>query len=446
MPETRRQFLTRAATAAIFYRVVDSGPYLKATGPNDQISLGHIGVGIQGTNLLRSFHAIPGVRNTIAADVYDGHLIHAKEFTEGAIETTKEYQAVLDRKDVDAVVIATPDHWHRQMVLDALTAGKDVYIEKPMTWSIEQGKEIIDAVKKSGRILQVGSAGKTSAVTAKAKELIKSGALGKVNMVRMANNRNSPEGAWVYPIPSDASPQTIDWQKFLGPAPKRPFDPKIFFRWRCWWEYSGGVATDLFVHMLTTLHEFMDVIGPKSVVSQGGIYRWNDGRTVPDVMNSVFEFPEGFLADLYVNLGNSRSPHGTVIMGTEGTLVMGGTRGPQPEALILYPEREFSLAQRGAVQSWPEAAQKQYFDSLGHTTDGRPKEPPPPPKKEQEIQIERGSSHPEYFILSLRDRSPSREDAVAGHYAAGAAHLANMAYRKGRRMHWDLKTGKISEG
>ncbi len=445
MAQTRREFLRKAGTAAIVYKLVNSGPYLRAAGPNDQIGLGFIGVGIQGMGLLRSFKAIPGVRIVAAADVYDGHLARAKELTDGAIETGREYQAVLERKDVDAVVIATPDHWHRQMVLDALAAGKDVYIEKPMTWSIEQGKDIIAAVKKAGRLLQVGSQGKTSALTAKAREIVKSGALGKVNMVRMANNRNSPEGAWVYPVPPDASPQTIDWQKFLGPAPKRPFDPKVFFRWRCWWEYSGGVATDLFVHLLTTLHELMDAVGPKSVVSQGGIWRWNDGRTVPDVMNSIFEYPEGFVADLYVNLGNSRELHGTTIMGSEGTLVTGG-RGPFGGALVLYPEPVVAEAQRYGIRAWPEAMQKQYYESLGYTAEGHAKEPPAPPKKEQEFPIERGPSHYEYFVMSLRDRSASREDAVAGHHAAGAAHLANLAYRKGARMQWDLKTGKVSEG
>ena len=438
MPHTRREFLQRVGGAAVVYRFVDSGPFLKAAGANDQIGLGFIGVGIQGTNLLRAFKAIPGVRPVAVVDLYDGHLARAREIMEGGVATGKSYEDLLGRKDVDAVVIATPDHWHRRMVLDALDAGKDVYIEKPMTWSIEQGKSIIDQVKKKGRLLQVGSAGKTSAVTAKAREIVKSGAIGKVNMVRMANNRNSPEGAWVYPIPPDASPQTIDWARFLGPAPRRPFDAKIFFRWRCWWEYSGGVATDLFVHMLTTLHEIMETVAPRSVVSQGGIYRWNDGRSVPDVMNSVFEYPENFIADLYVNLGNSRAPHGTVIMGTEGTLLMEGMN-----RLVVYPEQEPPAAQRGAVASWPEAMQRRYFESLGYTADGKPKEARPP-KKEQEIKVPRGPSHFEYFIMSLRDRSPSREDALAGHYAAGAAHLANIAYRKGRRMHWDLKTDRVS--
>jgi predicted dehydrogenase len=263
-------------------------------------------------------------------------------------------------------------------------------------------------------------------------------------MVRMLNHRNSPEGAWVYPIPPDASPQTVDWTRFLGPAPKRAYDPKIFFRWRCWWEYSGGVATDLFVHELSQLHEIMDVPGPKSVVTQGGIYRWDDGRSVPDVMNSVYEYDPGFLADVYVNLGNSHEMHGTVIMGSQGTLAL-GERRRGGATLTLYPEPAPSAAQRYGTNGWPEATRRQYYESLGFTAEGRPKTPAPAPKPAQEITVERGLQHHEYFIQSLRDGSPSKENASEGHHAAGAAHLANLAYRKGRRMNWDLETGKVTE-
>ncbi len=403
--------------------------------------MGFIGVGIRGDFLHRSFRRISGVRPVIAADLYDGYLAHAKEV--GEIETTKDYRAVLDRKDVDAVTVATPDHWHRQIVLDALAAGKHVYCEKPMTWSIEQGKEMIETVAKSGKVLQVGSGAGNSPIALKARELIKSGALGKVNMIRMANNRNTPEGAWVYPVPPDASPETIDWNRFQGPAvKKRAFDPKVFFRWRCWWEYSGGVATDLFVHLLTSLHSMTDVPAPLSAVSQGGIYRWDDGRTVPDVMNTVFEYPGNFVADMYVNLGNSRSLQGTVIMGTEGTLVMGGGYGGR---MTLYPEPVFQDVQRYSIACWPEAARRAYYESKGFTAEGRPKTPPPPPKPEQKIELERGRSHQEEFILAVREGKARVETATQAHCAAGAAHLANMAYKKGRRMSWDYASGKVRE-
>jgi predicted dehydrogenase len=280
----------------------------------------------------------------------------------------------------------------------------------------------------------VGSGAKTSPLTAKAREIVQSGALGKVNMVRMENNRNNPEGAWVYPVPKDASAQTIDWQRFLGPAPKRAFDPRIFFRWRCWWEYSGGVATDLFVHMLSQMHEFMGATGPKSVVSNGGIYRFDDGRTVPDVMNSVYEYPQNFLVDMYVNLGNSHSTAGTVVMGSEGTMVLPyGLRGK----LTVYPEPKFPEAQRYAVNCWPQKMREEYFASFG-----KPERPAAPAAKE--IEVESGPQHHEYFILSLREGLPSKETAAEGHFAAGAAHLANIAFRKGRRVEWDLKTNKVT--
>lgn len=439
MAISRRSFLA----APIVYQVVDGGFKMKAASANDEVRLGFIGLGIRGTYLLESFTSVPGVRAVVGCDAYTGHLDRAKEITGGKIETTRDYRAVLDRKDIDAVVIATPDHWHHRMTLDALAADKHVFIEKPLTWSIPQGLDIIAAEKKSGKVLQVGSGAKTSTVTAKARELIQSGAIGKVNMVRMANNRNSAEGAWVYAIPPDASPETCDWQRFLGPAPKRAFDPKIFFRWRCWWEYSGGVTTDLFVHMLSQLHEVMNVTGPKSAVSLGGIYRWDDGRSVPDVMNSIYEYPNNFIADLYVNLGNARVPHGITIMGTERTLVLGGgNRGP---AMTLYPEPVAPDVQRYGTNGWPKKMQQQYFESKGYTAEGRPREPLEQ-KKEQTVAVERGPQHHELFILSIRNGTPSKENATEGHFAAGAGHLANIAYRKGRRAVWDLKTSKVTEG
>ncbi len=425
----RRSFLSAAGAGAILYRLTGSPPPLKAASANDQIGLGFIGLGIQGNNLLNAFMRVPGVRVIAVADLYDGHLTRAKEVAGDAVFTTRDYHQVLARKDVDAVVVATPDHWHKQIVLDSLIAHKDIYIEKPMTWNLAQGKVIMDAVKKTDRILQVGSAMKTSAITAKARELIKAGAIGRVNMVRMANNRNSPAGSWVYPIPADASPQTIDWDRFIGPAPKRPFDPKIFFRWRCWWEYSGGVATDLFVHLLTTLHEIMDVRRPKSAVSQGGLYYWKDGRTVPDVMDTMFEY-DGFVANMYVNLANSRLPIPPTIMGTEGTIII------RNNGVTLIPEPVPGPAQVGEVRHFPDALRKQYFESVGYTADGQPKQPLPARKTEQVIDVERAPSHYDYFIMSVRDRSASREDAAAGHYAAGAAHIANQAYRRGRRVEW----------
>ena len=441
MEFTRRNFVQSSATAAIVYKLVGNSPAMKAAGANDQIRLGMIGMGIRGSYHLKTLKPLPGVRLAMVADVYDGHLAWAKEVTDGAIDTTRDYRAVLDRKDIDAVVIATPDHWHMPMVLDSLSAGKHVFIEKPMTYSIEEGPKIIDAVKKSGKLLMVGSQHATTPIGQKAREIVKSGALGKINMVRMSNQRNTPGGAWVYAIAPDASPQTIDWDRWLGRAPKRPFDAKHFFRWRCWWEYSGGVSSDLWVHMFTRLHTVLDCGAPKSAVAQGAILRWNDGRAVPDVMSGLYEY-DGFLVDVCADLGNANDIcNGTVIMGSEGTLVM--PTKTADDTLVLYPEAPAPEYNTSGMDSWPKATREKYLASIGL---GNRKPDKVKAKPMQTIPVERGPEHNEWFIRSLRDGTPSREDATFGHCAAGAAHLGNVAFRSGKRARWDFATNRVTEG
>lgn len=434
MESTRRHFIRTAGATAVLYQLAGPKPQLKGAGPNDQIGVGFIGVGIRGSYHLDNFKKMPGVRALMAADCYDGHLAWAKETTEGAIETTRDYHALLNRRDIDAVVIATPDHWHARMVLDSLAAGKHVYIEKPMTYTIAEGRQVCDAAKKSGKLVMVGSQMKTSTLTAKAREVVKSGVLGKINMIRLATYRNTPEGAWVYPIPLDASPDTIDWMRWQGAAPKQDFDPKRVFRWRCWWEYSGGVATDLWVHELTTMHEIMGVKGPKSAVTQGGIYRFDDGRTCPDLLTGVYEYP-GFILEVTANLGNSnRTANDMLIMGSEGTLTT-GRGGVQ----VAFEPAAGPVAYYG-LNGWTKANREKYLALLG-TLPKLPATKPP-----ATFPVERGLEHHEYFIKSIREGTPSMETAEEGHHAAGAAHLGNMAYRKKRRMRWDIETNKVTEG
>ncbi len=440
---TRRSF-TRATLGAgsIAYRL-KAVPQQQPAGSSATVSLGFIGTGIRGSQLWQAFQPIPNVRILAAADLYDGYLEHAREMATKPIDTTKDYTKILSRKDIDAVVIAVPDHWHHQMVLEALAAGKHVYIEKPMCWNIEQTTDIVRAQERySKQVIQVGSGAKTGAHTQAARQIIKSGALGKINQVRMENHRSSPEGAWIYPVPPDASPQTIDWTRFIGSAPAREFDPRVFFRWRCWWEYSGGVATDLFVHLLTGLHEMMSVDAPRSVVSQGGIYRWNDGRTVPDLMQSIFDYKEGFLASMHVNQGNLRGTgNNFVFAGSDATLIINNRA-----QITLYPEAVRPNVQPYGTLAWPKGPRAKYFEENGFSAAGEPLKPLPPVRETREIQIEKAPTHQEYFVRSIRDGLPSMESAFVGHAAAGSAHLANLAYRKGVRMQWDVKTGKVWEG
>jgi predicted dehydrogenase len=418
---TRRDAIVGAAGAA------------KAFAANDRIGIGMIGVGIRGTQLLNNFKVIPGAEIAAVCDVYDGHFTAAREFTRANLPVTRDYREVLSRRDVDAVVIATPDHLHLRMALDALAAGKHIYIEKPMTWSIEQGMELRRAAERSNRVIQVGSGAGSSAAAKKAAELIASGAIGQLTMIRLSNNRNSPEGAWVYPIPPDASEKTIDWKRFLGPAPERPYDPKVFFRWRCWWEYSGGVATDLFVHLLTMIHGVTGAKAPKSVVSQGGLYRWKDGRTVPDVMNSIFEYNEGFVADMYVNLNNGRDPHPPTFMGTEGTIIF-ERETSRAVKVVLIPEPLPPPVQSYGSIGWPEQMRKQYLATGGRRVEA---------KKAEEFVVDTGTNHQETFLAAVRQGKNLAEGPFEGFAASGAAHLANLAWKNGRRMGWDVHSGTV---
>src|SRR5947209_9697364 len=282
---SRREFLqvvAGAASAAPTVLSAQRAGTAPAVAPADRIRVAIFGVGIRGRQDVRSALRVPGVELAAAADVYDGRLTLAKELWGSQVVTTRDYREVLARPDVDAVIIATPDHWHTQMAVDAMKAGKHVYVEKPMVQELDEGPRLIDAARQTGRIVQVGSQHPSSIVYAKARELFRAGAIGELNLVEAWINRNSSMGAWQYSIPPDASPQTIDWDRFLGNAPKRPFEPVRLFRWRNYRDYGTGIAGDLFVHQFSGIHFVMDSIGPQRVCASGGTYFWKDGRDVPD--------------------------------------------------------------------------------------------------------------------------------------------------------------------
>jgi predicted dehydrogenase len=372
-------------------------------------------------------------------DAYKGRVERAIDRTGGRAKSYRTHHDLLADKSIDAVVVATPDHWHKQIIIEALRAGKDVYSEKPMTYRASEGVEIIEAARTNGRVMQVGSQGVSSKTEQTARELIRAGKLGKITMIRATYNRNTAEGAWIYPIPPDASPKTVDWDMFLGPAPKRPFSLERFFRWRCYADYSGGIATDLFVHLCTTIHFLMDAKMPARAMAMGELYRWKESRDVPDTLNAILEYPEGFTVTLGSSFNNQFSSEaGFQILGTEGTLTIG-------DGVTFYAEKPVE-DNRWIVESWPKTLEDAYYrDPKVIATEVEPAKDYKRPEPQQYKDDGQDSTvlHMGHFLESVRTRKPYWEDATAGHHAAACAHLINLSARERRMTEWDFSRDDI---
>jgi predicted dehydrogenase len=432
----RREFMTTSLIAGVGASVARDG-FAGQSTPANRIAVGLIGSGARGQDLLQSSMKIPGVEFVAVCDAYQGRMTRARARTNGRAAMVPDYRQILERKDVDAVIIASPDHWHKAMTIEALQAGKDIYIEKPLTYTIDEGQQIVDAVRKSGRLLQVGSQVISSATVAKARDMIRAGRLGQITLVRATYNRNTAEGAWIYPIPPDASERTVNWDQFLGPAPKRPFSLERFFRWRCYWDYSGGIATDLFVHLVTTIHHLMDAKMPRHVIASGELYRWKESREVPDTVNAILLYPEGFTVNLSSTFNNT-SESGYEIFGTEASLaIRGGT-------LTFAPENAYDN-NRWVVESWPEELEKAYYADPKVQARETPSTWKPEMRENREIWNERGQDamfvHLSRFFDSVRTRTAPIEDAGVGHRAAAVAHLVNQALREKKPLEWDSERG-----
>ncbi len=408
---------------------------------NDHIQIALIGAGGQGQGDTKVAVRVPGVKLVAVADCYDGRLAHSKELWGNDVFTTRDYGEILARKDIDAVIIGTPDHWHKQAAVDAMKAGKDVYCEKPMIHLYADGPEIIEAARATKRIIQIGSQRVSSSIYAKAKELLAAGAIGQLNMVTARWDRNSTMGAWSYTVPPDASTETCDWQRFLGTAPKIPFNAEQFFQWRKWKAYGSGVAGDLFVHLFSGTHFITGAHGPTRGMATGGLRFWKDGRDVPDVMLGLFDYKEGFNLSLRVNfVDGGEESEGLVFTGSEGTMDIGGggvivSRSPR--------EKEPGLM----IDSFTEATQKQILKTYREKYPRINPEGAPPLEYEKYVP-ETGYSdsydHFKNFFGSVRSRQPVVEDAVFGFRAAGAALLSNLSIERGAVIKWDPEAMKLA--
>ncbi|MGA3040436.1 MAG: Gfo/Idh/MocA family oxidoreductase [Bryobacteraceae bacterium] len=413
------------------------------SAPSDRIAVGVIGTGARGQELMDALQQHPQAEIVGLCDAYKGRLDRALSRVKGGAGSARIYPThheLLAEKSIDAVVVAIPDHLHKAVVVDALRAGKDVYCEKPMTYTAPEGLEIIAAARAGQRILQVGSQGPSSDAERKAKEMIRAGRLGRITMIHAAINRNTASGAWIYPIPPDATPETVNWAMFQGAASKHPFSLERFFRWRCYEEYSGGISTDLFVHLCTAIHFLMDATMPARVVAMGEIYRWKESRDVPDTLNAILEYPEGFTVNLSSSLNNELNAESSFkVLGTEGSITIGG------DGLAFYPDNAVE-DNRWIVDSWAQPLEDAYYkDSKVIATEVEPaKRPRKQPEHFKDEGPEPTVAHMGHFLDSIRSRQPYWENEVAGHHAAACAHMINLSARDRRVVAWDFAKDLIA--
>ncbi len=424
--------------------------YQKKITSNDRINIAVIGLGIMGHNNLRTALKIPGIQFVAACDLYKGRLERIKEVYGNDLFLTNDYKKILDRKDVDAVIIATSDHWHARITKEALQKGKHVYCEKPMVHFISEGHEVIAAQKASNKILQIGSQGISGLVYAKAKELYKSGEIGKLNMVNAVYDRQDALGAWEYTMPADESPETVDWERYIAGMPKVPYDAKKFFWWRNYKEFGTGVAGDLFVHLLTGTHFVTNSKGPESIYASGQLCYWKDGRNVPDVMTGIMQYPEtpehaSFQLTLQVNFVSGTGGSELVrFIGEEGTMDIGGNEVKVHHSIM---SKAPGIGGWDALETYPKAMQEKLLKAYNqqYSKDQQKRITKSDIIYKQPNDFDEHVQHHTNFFDGVRTGTPVVEDATFGFRAAAPCLACNDSYFEKKIIRWHPEQMKIKE-
>ncbi|HLK66265.1 MAG TPA: Gfo/Idh/MocA family oxidoreductase [Bryobacteraceae bacterium] len=417
----RRTFLKTAALAA--------GPALASgRAANDKVNVGWIGVGTRGYAGLDWLHtaAANDVQITAICDTYQGYIARAKDRMQTVWGTTPktfvDYHDLLADKSIDAVYIMTPEHLHHDMTIAALRAGKHVYIEKPLAHTIEEGFDIVREWEKAGKIVQVGTQNRSSSLYKKAKELVQQGMVGDVHFVRAFWYRNGlpNEPSWRYVIPPEANPQNTDWKRFLGTAPPHDWDPQRYFQWRLYWDYSGGISTDLLVHQTDIVNFMLNKTLPRSCMASGGIYRWTDktdDRDVPDTLSAIYDYPDRFQINYSCYLGNEFFGYGEEIFGNEGTL-----RVMNRQDLYFEPEM-YNSRRPNAPNRAPEAIKSRAAIHINgpqeyHENDG-------------------AINHFRNFIQAVLGKEKVVAPPPVGQQAAISGHMATLSYKNQKKVIWE---------
>lgn len=424
--------------------------YQKKISSNDKVNVAAIGMGIMGNNNVNTTLKVPGVELVAACDLYKGRLERAKELHGDGLFVTNDYRKILERKDVDAVIVSTSDQWHARIAKEALEKGKHVYCEKPMVHYIGEGMGVINAQKASKKVMQVGSQRVSSVVYAKAHELYKSGEIGKLNMVNAIYDRQDALGAWEYTMPTDGSPETVDWDMYIKGMGNMPWDPKKFFWWRNYREFGTGVAGDLFVHLLSGTHVITGSKGPETIYASGQLCHWKDGRNVPDVMTGIMTYPETpehtpFQLTLQVNFVSGTGGSEVIrFVGDEGVIDISGN------GLTVHHSK---MAEAPGIGGWdslatyPKEMQEKLTQQYNqkYTKDQQKKPVTPDIVYKQPQGFDEHLEHHTNFYESIRSGKPVVEDAVFGFRAAAPCLACNESYFKKKIIHWDAEHMKVKE-
>jgi len=398
-PVSRRAFLKTSAAATAAFAV----PAVNVLGANDKLNVACIGTGGRCRFLMKSLAMVPNVRIAAICDIYDAHLDLAKPLADPKALATKKYKEILDNKDIDAVLIGAPDHWHVPMTIDACAAGKDVYVEKPLTHNREEGKSVIEAQNKHKKIVQVGTQQRSMTNFEKGKELIKSGRLGKIHKVHLTWNRNTDR---IRKTPLNIDPKKVDWKAFLGNAPDQPFDEYRFRNWRWFWDFGGGIFTDLMVHFIDVAHWYLDLDHPLSATSIGNHVLSKDVWQTPDTVQTLLTYPNDLQIYFEGTFCNARNGAMLEFMGSDATLYL--DRG----CWQLYPERNKGQYEEQILGSNKKRGQDFYDKPDGELL------------------------HLTNWVDCIKTRKTPTAPAEEGVSGASAAHLANQALRSGQVAVW----------
>jgi predicted dehydrogenase len=426
----RRSFVA-GTTAAI----ATAAAAQSAVAANEKINVGFIGYGLIGKRHVLDFRDQPDVNITAVAECHEGRLNEARSLIGGSVKAYRDFRQLLDDKNVDAVVISTPDHWHALMTMLACAAGKDVYVEKPLTLFPREGRWMTDVAKKHKRIVQVGTQQRSGPHYSRARELIQSGHIGKVVSVRMQSYRNIMPG---FGSPPDSPPPPdLDWNMFLGPAPQRPYNANrglYHFRW--FWDYSGGQMTNLGQHSLDIVDWFLGPLALKSVASFGGRFALADSGETPDTQDAIFDFP-GFTALWSHREAAQGEPAGSsfVFYGTKGSLSISRSGFAITPDRVIRPENavpQFTEGGQpvGGVARSREPMEARLWTSAMTDQSGN--------------QLDQFRRHVRNFLECIRSRQQPISDLESGHRVATLCHLANLSLRLGHSLHWDAKAETIA--